>query len=275
MHPRLSINTLCFAPDRLDRLIEQVARIGARGISPDLQQVLELGIVQTAHLLGDAALEVATLTHRAFSFATPELAASGRDRLKRTIEVAATIGAPTITMTTGGRGALGWSDAVERFAEAVAPCAQLAHSAGITLSIEPTSHLYADASIAHQLTDTLTIAERAGINVAIDLFACWFDANIATAIAAAGPRIALVQLSDYVAGDRALPCRAVPGDGMVPFSALIPAILQSGFAGWFDLEIIGPRLLAEGADHGLRRASAYIAELLDAEFSPISQAPRQ
>lgn len=275
MHPRISINTLCFAPDHLDRLTGKVARIGARGISPDLEQVLEFGITKTAHLLGDTALEVATLTHRAFSFATPELAASGRDRLSRTIEVAAAIGAPTVTMTTGGRGALSWPDSVERFAEAVAPCAQLARSAGIRLGIEPTSHLYADASIAHRLADTSTIAQRAGIDVAIDLFACWFDADIETAIASAAPGIALVQVSDYVAGDRALPCRAVPGEGIVPLGSLIPAILHSGFTGWFDLEIIGPRLLADDAEYGLRRASAYLAGLLDAEIKPVSQSPRQ
>ncbi len=268
MHPRISINTLCFAPERLDRLIEQVARIGARGISPDLDQVLEFGIAKTAHLLGDAALEVPTLTHRAFSFATPELAASGRDRLNRTIDVAATIGAQTITMTTGGRGPLSWPDAVERFAQAVAPCAQLARSAGIKLGIEPTSHLYADASIAHRLSDANRIADRADINVVIDLFACWFDADIEAAIAAAGPRTALVQVSDYVAGDRALPCRAVPGDGMVPLGSLIPAILQSGFTGWFDLEIIGPRLLAEGAEAGLRRGTKFIEAVLEQVLLP-------
>jgi sugar phosphate isomerase/epimerase len=96
----------------------------------------------------------------------------------------------------------------------------------------------------------------------IDLFACWTDSNINEAITAAAPITSLVQLSDYVYGNRGLPCRAVPGDGAVPLERLIPAIVAAGFRGTFDLEIIGPRLEAEGAEIGLKRAADVIGELL-------------
>jgi sugar phosphate isomerase/epimerase len=263
MHPNISINTLCFAPTGLGVLADRVVRIGARGISPDLDQVLAFGVPDSARLLREVGLAVATLTHRAFGFSTPELTASARERLGRTIEIAAEIGAQSITMTTGGRGALNWRDAAQRFAEAVAPCAETARAAGIRLGIEPTSHLYTDASIAHRLSETVEIARTARIDVTIDLFACWFDSDIDSAIAAAGPHTALVQVSDYVLGDRALPCRAVPGDGDVPLGRLITAIVQSGFRGWLDLEVIGPRLLAEGEELGLRRAGDAIGAILD------------
>jgi sugar phosphate isomerase/epimerase len=268
MHTSISINTLCFEPAGLDELTDKVARIGARGISPDLDQVLALRVPETGRLFRDAGLKVATLTHRAFGFATPELAESARVRLARTIEIAAEIGAESITMTTGGRGALNWPDAAERFADAVAPCAEQARAAGIRLGIEPTSHLYADASIAHRLSDTMQIARKADVDVVIDLFACWFDADIEGAIAAAGPHSALVQVSDYAYGDRALPCRAVPGDGDVPLARLIPAIVHSGYRGWFDLEVIGPRLLAEGEEAGLRRAGDFIGKILTQREQP-------
>ncbi|MBV1686157.1 sugar phosphate isomerase/epimerase [Novosphingobium sp. G106] len=263
MHPAISINTLClpFAP--LGALADRVARIGARGISPDLEQILAFGVRESAQTMGDAGLEVATLTHRAFAYATPSEAEAGRERLSRTIDIAGEIGARTITMTTGGRGALSWPQAAERFAEAMAPYAEAARAVGIRLGIEPTSHLYADASLAHRLADPTTLARRAGIDVTIDLFACWVDTDIDTAMADAAPLTALVQVSDYVYGDRGLPCRAVPGDGAVPLDRLIPAIIRAGFTGWFDLEIIGPRLQAEGEDTGLRRAADFIGKLLE------------
>jgi sugar phosphate isomerase/epimerase len=84
-----------------------------------------------------------------------------------------------------------------------------------------------------------------------------------TAIADAGPLTALVQVSDYVYGDRGLPGRAVPGDGAIPLNRLIPAIVRAGFAGRFDLEIIGPRLLAEGEEAGLARAAERIGTILE------------
>jgi sugar phosphate isomerase/epimerase len=262
MHPAISINTLCLPPAPLGALAERVARIGARGISPDLGQVTAFGVAASPRAIADAGLKVATLTHRAFAYATAEETAAGRERLLRTIDVAAAIGAETITMTSGGRGALAWPDAAARFAEAMAPCAEAARAAGIALGIEPTSHLYADVSIAHRLADAVALARKAGIGVTIDLFACWTDADIEAAIADAGPLTRLVQVSDYVYGDRGLPCRAVPGDGAAPLERLLPAIVRSGFGGWFDLEVIGPRLQAEGEEAGLRRAAEMIGTIL-------------
>jgi sugar phosphate isomerase/epimerase len=263
MHPAISVNTLSFARGGLDELSERVARIGARGISPDLEHVVAHGVPATARLLRDAGLKVAALTHRAFAFTPPKNVESARERLDRTIDIAARIGAQSIVMTTGGRGLLCWTDAADRFTEAIGPCGDKARAAGIALGVEPTSHLYADASIAHRLSDTVRIVGKAGLSVVIDLFACWIDADIDVAIAEAVPMASIVQVSDYVYGDRGLPCRAVPGDGNVPLDRLIPAIVRAGYCGYFDLEIIGPRLQAEGEEIGLRRAGDFIGALID------------
>ena len=262
MHPQISINTLCLGPATLARHVDQVARIGAAAIGPTLEGVIDHGAPAARRLIADTGLAVATLTHRAFAFATPEDAAAGRARLDATIDIAETIGAQTITMTSGGRGGLDWPKAADRFAAAIAPSAARAREAGVKLSLEPTSHLYADVSIAHRLADTVTLARMAGVHVGIDLFACWTDADIAEAVVAAGPITALVQVSDYVLGDRGLPCRAVPGDGTIPLHRLIPAIERAGFDGFFDIEVIGPRLDAEGAEAGLRRGAAFLVSML-------------
>ena len=263
MHRSISINTLCLAPAPLAGHADVVARFGARAISPDLEQVLQAGTGQAAKVLRDAGLEVAALTHRAFAFATLEDIAPARERLLHTIALAGEIGAQNIVMTTGGRGALTWPEAAARFAEAIAPCAEAARKAGIGLGIEPTSHLWADASIAHRLADTVALAKMSGIAVIIDYFACWFDSDFEQALAAACPISPVAQISDYVYGDRGLPCRAVPGDGAVPFERLVPLMVQSGFTGWWDLEVIGPRLQAEGEEAGLERAAAFIGGLLE------------
>ena len=261
MHPNLSINVLSLLPAAFDRQVEVAARLGARAITPDIAQLDDYSAAQAARLIGYAGLQAAALTHRAFGFAVAAEAAC--DRLERSIEYAAAIGANTIVMTTGGRGTLSWGDAAKRFAEAIVPIAALARQAGIKLGIEPTSHLYADVSIAHRLSDCTALARLADISVVNDLFTCWTDADIDAAIAAAAPHTALVQVSDYVYGDRALPCRAVPGDGAIPLDRLLPAIVSAGYTGTFDLEIIGPRLQTEGVEIGLKRASVTIGALLE------------
>lgn len=266
MMPKISINTLCLAGAAFDVHVAQVVALGACAIAPTLEEVLEFGPRAARHLLDDAGLKVATLTHRAFGFATAEQAQAGRARLDATVAVAETIGAQTITMTTGGRGDLGWTEAADRFVSAIAPCVARARGVGVTLSLEPTSHLYADISMAHRLSDTIALSRNAGIGVGIDLFACWFDADIEQAIAVAGPLTALVQVSDYVAGDRGLPCRAVPGDGMIPLRRLLPLIAMSGFQGFFDLEIIGPRI-EENRLAELGRAGRHVGALLEAAYT--------
>jgi sugar phosphate isomerase/epimerase len=263
VHPIISINVLSLAPTAFDRQVETVARLGARAITPDIVQLGDVSALQAARLIGDAGLQAAALTHRAFGFCDLAETPAARERLGHSIEYANAIGAPAIVMTTGGRGTLNWPDAAKRFAEAIAPCAAQAQKAGIKLGIEPSSHLYVDASIAHRLSDCNAIARQANISVVIDLFACWADSNIDEAIICAAPNTALVQVSDYVYGDRGLPCRAVPGEGAVPLNRLIPAIVEAGFRGAFDLEIIGPRLQAEGAEIGLKRAADALGRLLN------------
>jgi sugar phosphate isomerase/epimerase len=122
--------------------------------------------------------------------------------------------------------------------------------------------LYADNHIAHSLRDALALAEMADIGVCIDLYACWAEAGLRESIERALPRLQLVQISDYVYGDRALPCRAVPGDGAVPLARILEWLLAAGYAGAFDLELIGPRIDREGRLRAVRRAAQYVGEML-------------
>ena len=259
---RISINTLCLSAAHLAEQAEAVVRLGISAISPVISQVIDFGVDQSSRLFRDSGLRVAAVTHLAFGYATAEEAAKERERLLATISIAERIGAETVIMTTGGRGGLAWSDAAARFAAEVAPCAERAQKAEIKLMIEPTSHLYADVSIVHRLSDAVRLARDADIHVAIDLFACWADSDIEAAITAAVPIAGLVQVGDYVYGDRSLPCRAVPGDGAVPLDRLIALIEGSGFRGTYDIEVIGPRLAMEGHQAGLRRTTTYVAACL-------------
>jgi sugar phosphate isomerase/epimerase len=128
--------------------------------------------------------------------------------------------------------------------------------------IETASPLYADAHLVHSLRDTVELAEIAGLGVCIDLFACWTEAGLKQTIERTAPRTHLVQVGDYAYGDRGLPCRAVPGDGNIPLERLFDWILSAGYTGAFDLELIGPRIDAEGRLEATRRAADKVSELL-------------
>jgi sugar phosphate isomerase/epimerase len=264
--PSVSINTLCLEPGGFEAHVVTVVQVGATAISPEREEIAACGSSRAAQILRDAGLSVVTLTHRAFGYTTSAEAAKQRRRLDETIDLAHAIGASSVCLTSGPRGELSWKEAALRFADEIAPSVEHARTAGVSLGLEPTSHLYADVSIAHRLADAVTLARAAKINVGLDLFPCWMDSDIEDAIAAAGPLCAFVQVSDYVLGDRGLPCRAVPGDGSVPLGRLIRLILATGYRGPFDIEVIGARLLAEGRAVGLRRAMARVQQWIKSEM---------
>jgi sugar phosphate isomerase/epimerase len=266
MHERISVNSLCFPGAPLRDVARYWRELGARRMSLISPQVLteDLSAVRDALKTGGYQLE--TIAHIFLSgrpLAPHEQSwRDARATLARLIEAAAQLGARSIYMVTGGHGTLTWEQAAEAFAAAIAPCVAQAESAGIALMIENASPLYADMHIAHSLKDTITLAEMAGIGVCIDVFGCWTEAGLHTSIERALPRCHVIQLSDYVVGDRALPSRAVPGDGAIPLPRILEWVLRAGYAGAFDLELIGPRIDKEGHLEAARRAAQKVGEIL-------------
>jgi sugar phosphate isomerase/epimerase len=183
-------------------------------------------------------------------------------KLLEAVATTASIGAGAIYLQTGGRGMLDWEQAANRFIELLAPCKEFAGKKGVELMVENASAFNIDMHIAHTLADTILLAEMAGVGVCIDLQPCWGEARLKQLFRRAMPMTMLVQVSDYVMGDRSAPCRAVPGDGAVPLERLIGDLLDAGYEGLFDLELVGPRIEDEGGAAASLRAIEWLSILL-------------
>lgn len=182
--------------------------------------------------------------------------------LARAIETAHRVGAPTIYLVSGGRGDLSWEDAAKRFADIIAPCLDLAREKNVQLTVETANCFNVDIHIAQTLDDTIKLAEIAGIGVCLELHACWFESGLKEKFARCIPNTGLVQVSDYVPGDKSTPCRAVIGDGMIPLERLIGDILDAGYEGVFDMELVGPRIEEEGPRIAAKRCAENLSEIL-------------
>lgn len=264
MHPRISIDNVCMMQQGPRELAASCRELGAHTV-----------VLSSPHLLGgestDAialAIAQARLRVEALNGAFAVFPNLERDEgraastLSQLITVGGALGARSIYFLTGGRGALDWEQAAARFAALVAPCVADARQLGMRLMIENAPALYADLHIAHSLADTLELAERCDLGVCVELHFCWAEAGLKQLFRRAIPRCGLVQVSDYVLGDRSLPSRAVPGDGVIPLERLLGELLEAGYQGMFDLELIGPRIDAEGALAATRRAAERLSELL-------------
>jgi hypothetical protein len=138
--------------------------------------------------------------------------------------------------------------------------------------LEHTNPFRVDLSFVHTLRDALDLARRVDVGVCMEVNACWIERGLAESIAAGVSErlIRLVQVSDFVVGTKATPDRAVPGDGDIPLARIVDQLLAAGYTGRFDLEIIGPRIEAEGYERAVSRSLARVSELLQAADSLIS-----
>jgi len=263
VHPRLSVDQLCFPGASIGEFVDHCAALDAHHVvltSPGL--LADGGAEEALAALHDGP-RVEAVNH---PFAIhPDLELDDGQAvatLERLIPVAAELGARSLYLLTGGRGRLDWAAAATAFVELVAPCVDLAERNGVRLMLENCTGLYADIHIAHTLTDAATLAEVAGLGLCIDLQFCWVEGDLGNALGRAVPRAGLVQVSDYVLGDRALPGRAVPGDGTIPLERLLGQLLELGYEGMFDLELLGPRIDEEGHRAATARAAERTGEIL-------------
>ena len=256
MHPRVGLHQVAFLDRPMEEFLDHCRTHNVRNATlvADMAQTL----VEMPEGVAAEALNRAFAVHPDIEGDTGEAAA----RLSATIDLAERLGAKSAYLVTGGRGKLDWESAAGRFAELIAPCRERAERAGIGLLVENASPFNADIHMAHTLADTLRLAEMADIGVCIELHACWAEAGLKDLFRSAMPRCGLVQVSDYVLGDRIAPCRAVPGDGTIPLERLLGDILGAGYAGIFDIELVGPRIVEEGAAAATARAAEAVSELL-------------
>lgn len=263
MHPRVGLHQVAFLSESTTAFLNHCRGIGVENVTLVTHRLMRPGELEQAQRLLATDLRVASVNHPFATF--PDLerdAGAATASLLQALDIAETVGAPSIYVLTGGRGSLTWEQAAGRFADLIAPCTARADSSGVKLLVENASAFNADIHIAHTLSDAITLAEIAGIGVCVEIHACWMEAGLADLIERAIPTTGLVQVSDYVLGDRAAPCRAVPGDGAIPLQRILGDILAAGYSGVFDLELIGPRIDAEGARQATTRAAKNLSEIL-------------
>jgi sugar phosphate isomerase/epimerase len=189
---------------------------------------------------------------------------AGRRQVEASIDLATEVGAKTVYLLSGSRQASSWEEAVDLFASFMGPCLEHAAGAAVSLAIEPVNPLFADVSFVHSASTAFALARcLPGITVCLDLFHTWTEVDLQRNITEGVPLISLVQVSDYVLGDRSLPARAVPGDGGIPIGNLVSWLTEAGYVGIVDLELNGPRIDAEGHHRAARRGAQALNDVLE------------
>jgi sugar phosphate isomerase/epimerase len=180
------------------------------------------------------------------------------------LEFGAAMGTDVVWLgSSGSIGSRTWEEAADEFGKRIAPVVARAADLGMAFAIQPTNSLRLDISFLHTFRDTLTVARAIGSGVVLELECCWHEPGLEKQVRDNVDRIALVQIDDVKFGDTWSPNRSVIGDGDMPLERVLAMILDAGYDGMFDLELIGPRIEAEGYRSATRRSLERASEILD------------
>jgi sugar phosphate isomerase/epimerase len=264
-HPRLSVNALCSMHWSFDEDLALWKELGVHHaglmgnkLADDrdgrIAQLKEAGIRSAIVVCGPPPL------------AAPESWDAARAALKDGLDLAAATGGISAYCPPGRSTGKPWREVLDAYAQVVAPCVAYAKECGLRLSMEPS--LRADVSFVNTLRDAVDVAERTGVGLIVDFGNCWMERDLREVLKRAAPHIALVQICDVIIGSSAKPSpggRVHIGDGELPLRRLMHEVLDAGYQGLFDLEVLGPSIEAVGYGPALRRgaesASALLAEM--------------
>jgi sugar phosphate isomerase/epimerase len=269
VHPRVCVSAICtfkqdlaadlefWAAERIDCVGVSVAKLEAFGWDEGTRRVADAGLKVT-NLIGLGP----------FVLTQPDQWERQRERLVRALETGRVLNAGCVVFTTGPAGPLPWDEAADALETALAPVIVEANAYRIPFAVEHTNSLRVDVGFVHSLHDVVDLARRLGTGVCMEVNACWAERGLAETIAQAIDVIRLVQISDFAIGTLATPDRLVPGDGDIPLERILGQVLDAGYDGYFDLELIGPAIEAEGYGAAIPRAVERLGALVRRAVSP-------
>src|SRR3974390_367980 len=110
MHPRISINQVCFSGAVLAEFLGRARALGARGISFNSPSLLSPGgAAQAQATLAGSGLSVESICHPFAVYPTLDGdCGQAQDTLQRLVEIGAQLETRSIYLLTGGRGFWAW-----------------------------------------------------------------------------------------------------------------------------------------------------------------------
>ncbi|MBW6438275.1 sugar phosphate isomerase/epimerase [Actinoplanes hulinensis] len=242
---RFSFNQITAKHWALTDLVKGCVDAGVDKVALWREPVAEYGLERSAALVRDVGLTVTTLCRSGFFQLDGWF-----DDNRRAIDETAALGAPVLVLVSGGlpEGSKDIAGARAHVADAIAALVPHAAAAGVTLAIEPLHPMYAaDRCVINTWDQAMSIAEQhpvGQVGVTVDTYHLWWDDTVLPKIEAAGDRIAIYQLADWITPLPAgvLTGRGLPGDGCVDMRAFHDAVAKAGYTGPIEVEVMNEEL---------------------------------
>lgn len=266
-HPRISVSGISSFRWTLDQDLEFYRSVGV-GTAGILFAKLEADPSAGIEAIRKANLRCSCVVAGAMGaslIAAPGEGASALEILRPGIDAAGALGGPPCYFTSGATPPrMPTDEAYDALVAALAPVSAYAREKGVRLAIENNSTATRDNGFIHTLQDAVDLSSDAGIGICLELQNCWMERHLARLFRENVARFEVVQVSDYLVGEPARLNRRVPGDGSMPIAWLLERLLDAGYGGLFEIEVLGPRIEEEGYASAIGRSLDWLSARLQA-----------
>jgi sugar phosphate isomerase/epimerase len=152
--------------------------------------------------------------------------------------------------------------AYDALVAALPPVVEYAAKIGVPLAIEHNHPSMRENGFIQSLSDAVELAETLDVGVCLELQNCWTERRLPEIFRAHANRFVVAQVSDYLIGETTRLNRRVPGDGSIPLEWLLGQLLDAGYQGCFEVEILGPAIESEGYESAILRSVDWLNERL-------------
>lgn len=260
-----SINQITTLRWPFERDLEFFAGVGVSNIGVSIVKLEECGIGRGVLLLRESGLRVSCLTSSGvFPLGDAAGEAAAVERTLRHIDLAAEIGADCLMILPGNGIQLAWEESAVRARVVIEKLLPAAQASRVRLAVESANPLQAELSFLRSFDEVLDFAAEIRspwLGAVLEVNEAWGERRLYKNLRYRTEMIALVQVSDFKVGTVSVSDRVVPGDGDVPLRRIFRALSEAGYRGWYDIELVGPRIESEGYESVVPRAMQRFEEL--------------
>ncbi|MGR3392910.1 sugar phosphate isomerase/epimerase family protein [Sagittula sp.] len=192
--------------------------------------------------------------------------AGSDDEVTASIDMAAGLGAPVLTIVTGGTepGTKGLADSRKRLAGRIARHADHAAACNVRLALEPLNPMFGgNRTCVFTVRDALEVCRALDlphVGIAVDVYHVWWDRTLPEVLSGAAGKIFGYHLCDWLEDTgHMLLDRGMMGDGVADLKALRRMVEAAGYDGFCEVEVFS-------ADNWWKRPPAEVLDVIVDRF---------
>jgi len=173
-----------------------------------------------------------------------DVPAKWEDEARASVDMAAELGAPVLTIVTGGTetDTKGLAETHKRLTDRVASLAYYARTRNVSLALEPLNPMFGgNRTCLFTVDDALAICNAVNapnVGIGVDVYHVWWDTRLAQSLERAKGKMLGYHLCDWLENtSHMLLDRGMMGDGVADLRGIRAAVEGAGYQGLCEVEI--------------------------------------